>query len=267
MRLHLVLVALLACPGALAQPAPLPADPTHDRLMITGGFLSAHPDLRYRLLGMQEMRAGRHADALRFFMRASYYSDKPSQGMVAELLWNGQGIERRDPAMAYVWMDLAAERGYEGFLALREQYWAALDETQRSVALREGPSIYAKYGDEAAQPRLDTAIRRGRNAITGSRAGAVGSLQIYVPGPGGYEQIDGAKFFDERYWDPQQYRAWHDAIWMKPRVGKVTVGELRSANALPQGPSRIPAAAPLTEAKEPTTPERDERDLGTKPRD
>lgn len=234
--------------------------------MVTAGFLSAHPDLRYRLLGMEEMRSGRHADAFRFFIRASYYADKPSQGMVAEMLWNGQGVEARDPAMAYVWMDLAAERGYEGFLALRERYWAALDDTQRSVALREGPAIYGKYGDDAAQPRLDTAIRRGRNRITGSRVGAVGSLQIYVPGPGGYEQIDGAKFFDERYWDPGQYRAWHDAIWMKPRVGNVTVGELQSANAPGQSESsRIPPSPPRVDAEEPITPERNERGLGTKP--
>ncbi|TYT25156.1 sel1 repeat family protein [Luteimonas viscosa] len=265
-RFQIAIAAVLAAPAAWAQQAPLPPDPTEDRLMINAGFLSAHPDLRYRLLGLEDMRAGREADALRFFMRASYYADKPSQGMVAEMFWNGQGVEERDPAKAYAWMDLAAERGYEGFVALRERYWASLDEAQRQSALEHGQEIYAKYGDDAAQPRLTTAIRRGRNRITGSRVGAVGSLQIYVPGPAGFEQIDGSKFFDEKYWDPEQYMAWHDAIWMKPRVGKVTVGEIRAANDAPiDATSRIPHTAPLIDATEPATPERDEQGLGAEP--
>lgn len=234
--------------------------------MINAGFLSAHPDLRYRLLGLEDMRAGRYEDALRFFMRASYYADKPSQGMVAEMLRNGQGVEKPDPVLAYVWMDLAAERGYEGFIGLRERYWAALDENQRASALERGQEVYARYGDEAAQPRLATTIRRGRNRITGSRVGAVGNLQIYVPGPAGFEQIDGAKFFDEKYWEPEQYMAWHDSIWLKPRVGKVTVGEIEAANAaVGDAASRIPAATPQVDAAEPTTPYRDEQRLGTKP--
>ena len=68
-------------------------------------------DLRFRLHGLEEFKAGRHEDAFKFFQRASFYADKPSQGMVAEMLWNGQGVAK-DPALAYAWMDLAAERGY-----------------------------------------------------------------------------------------------------------------------------------------------------------
>lgn len=238
-----------------------PPDPTSDPLMLSAGFLSAHPDLRYRLLGLEEFKQGRYEDALRFFLRASFYADKPSQGMVAEMHWNGQGTSK-DAALAYAWMDLAAERGYAGFLGLRERYWNALSETDRQRAITEGEAVYAKYGDDAAQPRLATILRRERLNLTGSRTGFVGNVQIYVPGPGGYEQIDGTKFFDERYWDPKQYQAWHDSIWMKPRIGRVSVGELEH---LPQeGPaSRIPAAKPETEAKEPQTPQRDESHLGT----
>src|SRR3546814_15514992 len=76
-----------------------------------------------------------------------------------------------------------------------------------------------------AKPSLDIALRRGRREMTGSRTGMVGSLKIYVPGPGGYQQIDGSKFYDARYWEPEQYQQWHDAIWQQPRIGRVTVGE------------------------------------------
>lgn len=259
-----MLLALQVPGAALAQSRSASSDPTEDALMLSAGFLTAHPDLRYRLLGLEEYKQGKFDDALRFFKRASYYSDKPSQGMVAEMLWNGQGTQR-DPVLAYVWMDLAAERGYEGFLGLRERYWGQLDEAQRQHAIVEGQAIYAQYGDKAAQQRLATVIRRERRRMTGSRTGFTGSLQIYVPGPAGYERIDGSKFYDDRYWDPQKYQAWHDSIWMKPRVGRVSVGEIEKVKENGQTPpSRIPDTAPQIDAAEPTTPHRDESGLGTR---
>lgn len=231
--------------------------------MMSAGFLSGHPDLRFRLLGLEELKKGNHQDALRFFQRAAFYADKPSQGMVAELTWNGQGTGR-DPALAYAWMDLAAERGYEGFLVLRERYWKTLDETQQARAIELGQEIYAKYGDEAAQPRLDAVLRREKRKATGSRTGFSGNVQIFVPGPGGMQQIDGSKFYDDRYWDPQQYRAWQDSIWMKPRIAKVDVGEVEQVQT-PPTPTRVPKVTPQVDAEEPQTPESDVPGLGTHP--
>src|SRR3546814_9279963 len=75
--------------------------------------------------------------------------------MVAEMLWNGDGVER-DRALAYAWMDLAAERGYAGFLGLRERYWSALDEAGRARALEAGQEVYAHYGDAAARSEEHT---------------------------------------------------------------------------------------------------------------
>lgn len=263
----LIVLGILQFPTtALAQKSSAssaPPDPTKDALLLSAGFLAAHPDLRYRLLGLDEMKQGEHEDAFRFFQRAAFYADKPSQGMVAEMLWNGQGVER-NPSLAYAWMDLAAERGYAGFLGLRERYWNALTLEQRTQALEEGKAIYAKYGDAAAQPRLATVLRREQRKLTGSRTGFAGNVQIYVPGPGGFEQIDGSKFYDERYWDPKRYQAWHDSIWMKPRVGRVSVGEMEQVHEGGPPSSRIPATVPQTDVVEPTTPNRDEDGLGTR---
>jgi len=233
-------------------------DPAKDPLLLSGGFLSGHPDLRYRMHGQAELEQGHHADAFSFFKRAAWYGDKPSQGMVAEMLWNGQGTAQ-DRALAYAWMDLAAERGYYGFALLRERYWDALSETERARAVEVGTEVYAAYGDEAAEPRLATALRRARRNTTGSRTGFAGNVKINVPGPGGeHITIDGAKFYDERYWDPKQYRAWQDAVWTHPaRVGKVAVGEVEQV----PGESRIPATAPAPSAQEPETPERDDSGL------
>lgn len=237
-----------------------PIDPAADPMMRAAGFLEAHPDIRYRLLGLDEYRDNNYADALRFFQRAAHYADKPSQGMVAEMYWSGQGIAQDRP-LAYAWMDLAAERGYQGFIGLRERYWNALDPAERQRALSVGEDVYARYGDAAAQERIARVLRRERKKLTGSRTGFVGNVQVYVPTAGGFAQIDGSKFWDSRYWDPQEYRQWQDSVWMTPRIGRVEVGEFEQV----QEGSRVPPVKPNVEAEEPRTPARDETGLGTRP--
>ena len=230
---QLVLAGVLVLGGGASladERSPLPDDPTEDPIMMSAGFLSAHPDLRYRLQGVEAYRQGEFEQAFEHFRRASYYADKPSQGMIAEMLWLGQGVPQ-DRALGYVWMDLAAERGYRSFLARRERYWAQLDEAERQRALEEGDALYARYGDPSARTRIDMVLRRARRQITGSRTGhpVGGALRIEVPGPGGSSMsIDGSKFYDPVYWDPEKYQAWHDQVWMEPRTGNVDVGELES---------------------------------------
>ncbi|WP_296246022.1 hypothetical protein [uncultured Stenotrophomonas sp.] len=230
----------------------LPADPTMDPLMRSAGFLSSHPDLRFRLLGLEKLKNNEPEKAFTYFKRAAYYSDKPSQGMVAEMLWNGQGVTA-DRSLAYAWMDLAAERGYAGFAGLRERYWAQLDDIERERAVELGQEVYAHYGDEAASPRLARVLHRGQQGVTGSRLGSAGALTIYVPGPDGEGmQISGSKFYDRRYWDPQLYQQWHDQVWMKPRIGSVNVG---AASQIPPSINehRIPKVQPQIDAEEPAT--------------
>ncbi len=246
-RLYLLALLVLATSTAVAQTAPAPPDPTQDPLMVTGGFLTWHPDLRFRLLGMEAAKQDDQEKAFKAFQRASFYADKPAQGMVAEMYWTGQGTAR-DPVLAYAWMDLAAERGYRGFLGLRERYWKALDDAQREQAIAQGQAIYARYGDAAALPRIASQLRRGRSQAVGSRTGFAGNAKIYVPGPGGYETIDATKFYDARYWDPKQYQQWHDSIWSEPRVGRVEIGEMQPMD------SRIPATEPEVDAREPEVP-------------
>lgn len=76
-----------------------------------------------------------------------------------------------------------------------------------------------------------------------------------VPSPGGSQTIDGSKFYDERYWDPEQYNAWHDQIWKEPRVGRVDVGEMEVLPEAARAASRIPPTAPEVDAPEPPSPE------------
>ncbi len=226
--------------GANALAAPPLDNPIDDTEMLSAGFIAGHPDLHYRIEGQKALDDGRPEDAFAFFRRASLYADKASQAMVGEMLWNGKGTPP-DRALGYAWMDLAAERGYRGFLRFREQYWEQLDDTERARAVREGQAIYQRYGDAVARKRIAAVLRRARSQVTGSRTGFVGSLKIITTGPSGEPiTIDGSKFHDERYWDPKQYQAWQDSIWMDPRVGRVDVGESEVL------PGRMPKAPPAT---------------------
>lgn len=251
-RALLLALSLAASALAHAETRPVqPPDPVDDPLLLTAGFLSGHPDMDYRIKGMDAYRAGKLDDARRYFSRAAYYADKPSQGMLGEMHWNGDGVPR-DAVLAYIWMDLAAERGYLGFLRLREHYWSRLDEAQRARVVAEGPALYARYGDAAARPRYDFKLRTARKAFVGSRTGYDGgNVVIQVPGPAGSQTIDGSKLYDERYWDADKYFAWQDKVWMKPLVGRVDVGAAEKVDA----ESRIPAAEPEVDAPEPTVPD------------
>lgn len=250
-RLRPALLALALLFGAAAvDAAETTKDPTDDPMLMTSGFLTHHPDIQYRLLGLDAYNRKAFDDAFRFFRRASFHADKPSQGMVAEMYWNGEGVPR-DRALAYAWMDLAAERGYRGFLGLRETYWAALTPAEQERAVREGEVVYARFGDAAAKPRYEFQLRVGRREMTGSRTGFNKGVSIEIPGPEGGQSIPGSRFYDERYWDARKYWAWQDRIWMRPRIGRVSAGGLQDVRTTP---SRVPKVAPERDAAVPDAP-------------
>jgi hypothetical protein len=189
-------------------------------------FMASHPDLNSRSLGMQSYQKGHFEEALRQFRKGAYYADKPSQAMVAEMLWKGEGIEQ-DKIEAYAWIDLAAERLYKDLVAKRENYWAELSADQRLQAVEKGQAIYAKYGDKVAKRRIENILERGRRNITGSRTGYVGVLKIQIPGPGGMPiDISGDQFYQEKFWKPEMYWKWQSVAWKALPTGIATMGEL-----------------------------------------
>jgi len=260
----LLCIALLSSPIAIEARAKAdtpPPNPEEQPLLITAGFLDHHQDLKYRMLGMEAYKAGKHEQAMRFFRRASFFADKPSQGMVAEMYWKGEGAPR-DPVQAYIWMDLAAERGYRGFLLMRERYWKAMNEAERARAIEQGEALYARFGDAAAKPRYEHQLRIGKREMTGSRTGFNRGVTIEIPGPAGNQSIEGSKFYDERYWDAKKYWAWQDKLWMKPRIGRVTIGEIEEIEDADDR-SRIPKTAPDHDAQAPEVEERPSPSPGT----
>jgi len=147
-----------------------------DTLAIPG-VAQQHPDIRYRELAISAYRHGYKERALKMFMRAASYADKPSQAAVALMYWEGQGTSVDRPR-AYVWMDLAATRGYDRFIAKREYYWSQLSDAERAEALRVGQDIFAKYDDKLALHRLRLELDSVRMNVVGSHVGFVGAGKV-----------------------------------------------------------------------------------------
>ncbi|MBB5208843.1 SEL1-like repeat protein [Chiayiivirga flava] len=221
--------ALLVLPMAAAAPQVHAQDgpPVLPEIVGSSVFLHYHPDLRHRRDGMLAMERGANDMALRHFVRAAEFSDKPSQAFLADMHWHGTGVPR-DRALAYAWMDLAAERGYPLFVAYRERYWHALDADERARVQDVGAPLYARYGDAVARPRMEHMLRKGRMDFTGSRVGVVPfGLEVLVPSPtGGWMRIPEDWAYQERFWHADEYFEWQDEIHDRMPQGVVEIGPI-----------------------------------------
>ncbi|MCK9539233.1 hypothetical protein [Dokdonella sp.] len=191
-------------------------------------FIAAHPDLYWRRQGVRDYVRGRHAEAMKAFQRAAKYADKPSQAMIAQMLWNGDGVPA-DPVMAYAWADLSAERGYPVFVATREKFWSELDADQRRAAVAKGQAIFDEYADDVAKRREEKALLLARRQITGSRTGHVGALIVKQVNhsTGQTDDTEGVLYYADKYWQPEQYWQWQDNHWLPDPKEKVEVGPIR----------------------------------------
>ncbi|SFV32103.1 MULTISPECIES: SEL1-like repeat protein [unclassified Pseudoxanthomonas] len=223
-----VTLGLVAVP-AVAQEAKI------DPAVLTEGFLAAHPDLRWRAEGVRSYEKKDYAAALAELERAAYYGDKPAQAIIAEMYWSGTGVAA-DRALAYIWMDIAAERLYHDFLVRREGFWRALSEAEQRDAIARGQALLAEYGDDAAKPRLEKVLRREMRRVTGSRVGFVGNLTIIPqtgPMAGTGMTLSGDEYYAPKYWQPEKYWQLQDAIWKAPLKGRVRVGDVETVEPEP----------------------------------
>ena len=123
-----------------------------------------------RLLGLKSHKRGSYAAAADHFRKAAQYADKYSQHYLSLMYWHGAGVPV-DRAQAYIWADLAAERGSRKLLLIREKMWSQMTGEEQRRAQAEGLDYYARYGDESAKPRAERLMRSFARDMTGSRVG------------------------------------------------------------------------------------------------
>ena len=143
------------------------------------------PNELSRIAGQMAYLRQDYAAAITQFERGAHYADKFSQHVLSLMHWHGIGVDP-DPVQAYIWADLAAERGSNAMLLIREKMWTGLTPVQRDQAIAKGQEFHARFGDHAAKPRAEGAMRRFASHMTGSRVGFDGyPLAIAGPPNGG----------------------------------------------------------------------------------
>jgi hypothetical protein len=235
---HFTMAMALALPFARAEESR-----AIDLVTYQSGLLEAsgHPNELNRWHGLWAYENGRVDEARGHFERAAAYGDKLSQHVLTLMYWNGDDGFARDPALAYVWADLAAERGNShDLLGLREKIWNGLTPAQRSRALEIGPGYYARYGDAMVQKRTHAALRRFMRNQTGTRVGMLTSrLDISMGRPDLWAGGGSSSFGEVRSTGTEYYAAHRtrpDAYWKAEDknlhallrqigAGKVVVGE------------------------------------------
>ena len=192
-----------------------------------------HPTERHRLYGQKAAATGNWRDAAKAFRLAARYADKYSQHRLSLLHWHGVGV-REDRVLGYLWADIAAERGYPQFLAIRERMWRELTPAQQADVTRRGPALYAEYGDPAAKRRFELALTQSRLNVTGSRTGFDGGVGITSGDTlrGTMANVNDALILATVHapsrTDPQRDWAAEDRAW---KNGIVRVGEIGDADA------------------------------------
>jgi len=229
-----------------------------EEMMDVPGVARQHKDILYRELAMEAYKNGDNERALKMFTRAASYADKPSQAALANMYWDGIGTSVDRPR-AYAWMDLAASRGYDRFIAKREYYWSQLTEAERAQALRVGQDIYAEYDDKITLHRLQMELEFVRRNVVGSHVGSIGPGVVQgfgsatingaggskgLPSPGGLRTSGSNNGFDmvglpiasltELYrpsvWKIDDYAKYKDVQWQVRVESKPTVdvGDLQN---------------------------------------
>lgn len=222
-----VLLATAGMPQAWAGDV-TPMSLQEHAVVSSPAFLKAHPDLRFRQLGLEAVERGQLEDARRYFRLGAQHADKLSQALMAELLWNGKGGPA-DRALGYAWMDLAAERGTQWLVVRREQYWAGLDESERKRAVSEGRALYEQYGDPVAKLRQERTMRRNMGEMTGSRTGALGSTVMQVRYNGQMVKVLPEAYYAPHLWEPEPYWKWQGQQLEAGNRAMVDVGVPKAA--------------------------------------
>lgn len=178
--------AIVLCLSAMTVRGAEPPRLTTASFMALDAQLPAakgRPNEEGRLNGLKAYAQGQYRHATQSFEMAAAHADKFSQHYLSLMLWHGVG-QPPDRVRAYIWADLAAERGARQLLAIREKMWMALSPAEQAQVEALGPEFYARYGDATAKPRAEGAMRAFQRDMTGSRVGYRNQrLDVTVPPP------------------------------------------------------------------------------------
>ncbi|QKK01971.1 MAG: sel1 repeat family protein [Pseudomonadota bacterium] len=225
--LTLMVVLVLSLPGAV----------------VGMGYAERTPGHKHLSAGLDAYAAGQYFSAMDKFRSAARWADKLAQFNLGVMYLNGQGSDP-EPARAWAWFELAAERRYPRMVKVADQVWASLDEPGRAQARRiYDDELMPRFGDAVAVPRTASFMRRAQRSATGSRVGFRGSnMRVFevdharwnrtLPQDSTAIIISGRQFTGDEYYDPAHFDI-YSVIAAESRLfdaehrGDVRLGEFR----------------------------------------
>ncbi len=173
--------------------------------------------------GHRAEQAGQFGLAYDRYRAAAREANKFAQFRVGLMYLDDGKPVAHDPARAWAWIELSAERGYVDFREISQVLWQALgpDLQQTALEILED-ELRPSFGDAVAVPRVASEMRRKRKRVTGSRVGSVGSLKIVdldsiPPGPGSTFSFavlnDAWSFYLPEKWDFEQIVAYETKLY------------------------------------------------------
>jgi hypothetical protein len=195
----------------------------------------------YRLVdeGTRFYETGFYSSAIRQFERAAHWADKMAQHNLGVMHYLGHGFER-DPARAWAWFELAAERDYPEFVRTADAVWEELDERQRERARAIFEELEPHYGDDVAIERTQRRMERERRNVTGSRTGSVGNVTV-LDRTGSH---DGEHYFAEEKWDFRHVIRIERQVFDALDRGNVTIGALELVDGEDESTAEDPSSQP-----------------------
>ena len=204
----------------------------------------------YFVRGAAAYRKADYKFAIQMYEVAASWAYKPAEYNLGVMYARGQGTDV-DLPRAMAWMALAAERNDKHYVEARETVYASLSKEQFEQANEIWRELKKTYGDDVALRRAKARWAQVRAAMTGSRVGSVGHLDVGMPAPNsgdpsgpklpeslkqfqtgrssastpgeatGGNGVDGSKAYRQLRESNNPY----DPKFKTPPVGKATVGE------------------------------------------
>jgi hypothetical protein len=208
-----------------------------------------HPDLYGEFTGMQRYFKCDYKGAMKYFEIGARYADKLSQFTIGLMYFNGEGVAK-DPVTSCAWLNIAAERKFAKYVAVRDGICGTLAPAQRRRVAAVLDRLLPEYGDKVAQQRMATILRIAKFDQTGSRVGFDVGVLAYTGSVGGdYVRFSGgcgkltivyagapvpldhcarSQIANPWFWNPRTYFAMRDSTG-----GVVTVGALQQLREPP----------------------------------
>ncbi len=173
-----------------------------------------NPGLKAYVEATRHYESGDYDSAYQGYRQSARWGNKLSQFNIGTMYYNGIGVSR-DPARAWAWIELSAEREYPQLVHAADEIWRELDDNEQQRAQRiHDEELVPEYADAATLPRTKRFVNRRYRSATGSRLGGVAGSNPLLVQPRDHPQSIGDVYYREDEWRVERWLE-QEAAWFE----------------------------------------------------